>query len=67
MLKNHPVMCSEVQSKAIRSKWGIESRLCHWIETFAKRSIEQVWAKEYCTADKSHLAQELSGEEWRRC
>lgn len=67
MLKNHPVMCSEVQNKAKQSKWGIESSLRHWIETSAKGSIKPVCAKEYCKADKSHLAQELLGERWRRC
>lgn len=66
MLKKHPAMCSEVQNKAVRSKWGIESSLRHWIETFAKNSIKQVCAKEYCTPDKSHPAQELLGKKWRR-
>lgn len=67
MLKFHPVMCSEVQDKGSASKWGIESSLRPWIETLAKKSIKKVCAKEYCTADKWRLAQELLGEKWRRC
>jgi hypothetical protein len=48
-LKNHPAMCSEGQKKAIRSKWGIESSLHHWVETFAQKSFKQACAKEYCS------------------